>query len=85
MCIFVCIFFYINNTAKGNTSLMLNKLLHLLHVMYADDISLLAPSAIGLQRMLDVCLDFSIRIMSSLILLNLYVLFLNLKVVSCIV
>ena len=26
MCIFVCIF-YINNTAKGNTSLMLNKLL----------------------------------------------------------
>ena len=27
MCIFVYIF-YINNTAKGNTSLMLNKLLH---------------------------------------------------------
>ena len=25
MCIFVCIF-YINNTAKGNTSLILNKL-----------------------------------------------------------
>ena len=31
------------------------------HVMYSDDICLLAPSAIGLQRMLDVCLDFSIR------------------------
>ena len=30
MCIFVYIFFYINNTAKGNTSLMLNKLLLLL-------------------------------------------------------
>ena len=30
MCIFVCIFFYINNTAKGNTSLMLNRLLLLL-------------------------------------------------------
>ena len=29
-------------------------------VMYADDICLLAPSAIGLQRMLDVCFDFSI-------------------------
>ena len=29
------------------------------HVMYADDICLLAPSAIGL--MIDVCLDFSIR------------------------
>ena len=28
------------------------------HVMYADDICRLAPSAIGLQRMLDVCLDF---------------------------
>ena len=31
------------------------------HVMYADDICLLAPSAIGLQRMLDVCLDFRLR------------------------
>ena len=31
------------------------------HVMYADDICLLAPSAIDLQRMLDVCLDFRIR------------------------
>ena len=32
------------------------------HVMYADDICLLAPSAmIGRQRMLDVCFDFSIR------------------------
>ena len=31
------------------------------HVMHADDIGLLAPSAIGLQRMLDVCFDFSIR------------------------
>ena len=31
------------------------------HVMYAEDIFLLAPSAIGLQRLLDVCFDFSIR------------------------
>ena len=33
------------------------------HVMYADDICLLlvAPSAIGLQRLLDVCFDFSKR------------------------
>ena len=30
------------------------------HVMYAADICLLAPSAIGLQRLLDVCFDFSI-------------------------
>ena len=29
--------------------------------MYADAICLLASSAIGLQRMLDVCFDFSIR------------------------
>ena len=28
------------------------------HVIYADDICLLAPS--GLQQMLDVCLNFSI-------------------------
>ena len=31
------------------------------HVMYADDICLPASIAIGLQRMLDVCFDFSIR------------------------
>ena len=31
------------------------------HVMYADDICLLAPSAIDLKRMLDVCFNFSIR------------------------
>ena len=30
------------------------------HVIYADDICLLAPIAIGLQQMLDVCLNFSI-------------------------
>ena len=30
------------------------------YVIYADDICLLAPSAIGLQQMLDVCLNFSI-------------------------
>ena len=28
---------------------------------YADDICLLAPSAIDLQRMLDVCFNFGIR------------------------
>ena len=33
---------------------------YIIHVMYADDICLLAPSAIGLQRMLDVCFAFSI-------------------------
>ena len=31
------------------------------HVMYADDVCLMAPSAIGLQKMLDVCFDFSLR------------------------
>ena len=31
------------------------------HVTYADDICLMAPSAIGLQKMLDVCFDFSLR------------------------
>ena len=31
------------------------------HVMYADDIRLMAPSAISLQKMLDVCFDFSLR------------------------
>ena len=30
-------------------------------VMYADDICVLAPSAIGRQRLLDVCFDFGIR------------------------
>ena len=31
------------------------------HVMYADDICLVTPSAIGLQKMVDVCFDFSLR------------------------
>ena len=31
------------------------------HFIYADDICLLAPSAIDLQQMLDVCFNFSIR------------------------
>ena len=31
------------------------------HVMYADDIYLMAPSAISLQKMLDVYFDFSLR------------------------
>ena len=31
------------------------------NVMYADDICLMAPSAIGMQKMLDVCFDFSLR------------------------
>ena len=30
------------------------------HILYADDICLLAPSAIGLQQMLDVCFNISI-------------------------
>ena len=29
------------------------------HVMYADDICLMAPSAISMQKMLDVCFDFN--------------------------
>ena len=29
------------------------------HVMYADDICLLAPSALGLQKLLEVCYGFS--------------------------
>ena len=55
------------------------------HVMYADDICLLAPSAIGLQRLLDVCFDFSIRNDIMFNPINLYVLFLNPRVISYIV
>ena len=31
------------------------------YVMYADNIRLMAPNAIGLHKMLDVCFDFSLR------------------------
>ena len=31
------------------------------HVMYADDICLMATSAIGLEKILGVCFDFSLR------------------------
>ena len=30
------------------------------HVMYADDICLMAPSAIALQKMLNLCYEFSL-------------------------
>ena len=49
------------------------------HVMYADDICLMAPSAIGLQKMLDVCLDLSLRNDIMFNPVNLYVLHLNLS------
>ena len=39
------------------------------HVMYADDICLRTQSAIGLQRLLDVCFDFSMRNMISCLIL----------------
>ena len=32
---------------------------YMTHVMYANDICLLAPSAIGLQWMLDVCFKYN--------------------------
>ena len=31
------------------------------HVMYADDICLMAPSAIELQKLLDMCFNFSLK------------------------
>ena len=40
------------------------------HVMYENDIYLLASSAIGLQRMLDVCFNFSIIVPLKQILPN---------------
>ena len=42
------------------------------HVIYADAICLLAPSAIGLQQMLDICFNFS---MCNDIIFNLHVKF----------
>ena len=38
------------------------------HVMYADDIRLMAQSAVVLQKMLDVYFDFSLKIILCLIL-----------------
>ena len=31
------------------------------HVMYADDICLMAPSAAALQELIDICYDFSVQ------------------------
>ena len=66
------------------------------HVMYADKICLLTPSVFGLQHMLDVCFDLfceeyftenqqKYNYISIFILLILYVLYLNLKIIRCIV
>ena len=30
------------------------------HIMYADDIRIMAPTAIALQKLLDVCFEYSI-------------------------
>ena len=30
------------------------------HIMYADDICVMAPTAIALQKLLDVCFEYSI-------------------------
>ena len=49
------------------------------HVIYADDISLLAPSAISLKQMLDVCFNFSIRNGIILNPMNQYLLHFSLK------
>ena len=47
------------------------------HVMYADDICLMAPSAIALQKMLNLCYEFSLSNDIYSILLNLNVWYLN--------
>ena len=31
------------------------------HVMYADDICLMAPSPVALQELIDICHDFSVQ------------------------
>ena len=55
------------------------------HFMHVNDIFLLAPNAIGLQLMLDACFEFSIRNVIKFNLVLLYLLFLNVIVMSGIV
>ena len=31
------------------------------HVMYADDVCLMAPSPAALQELIDICYDFNVR------------------------
>ena len=54
------------------------------HVMYADDICLMAPSPAALQELIDICYDFSVQNdLSKLILPNRIVWYLNLNRISC--
>ena len=53
------------------------------HVMYADDICLMAPSPAALQELIDICCDFSVQMIYLLILPNRVVWYLNLNRISC--
>ena len=53
------------------------------HVMYADDICLMAPSAIALQKLLNLCYELNQSNDIITILLNLNVWYLNLINANC--
>ena len=53
------------------------------HIMYADDICLMAPSPAALQELIDICYDFSVQMIYLLILPNRIVWYLNLNRISC--
>ena len=54
------------------------------HVMYANDICLLAPSASAMQSLLDVCYDYGSDNDILFNRINQYILFLNLRHTNCI-
>ena len=53
------------------------------HVMYADDICLMAPSPAALQELIDIYYDFSVQNYFFLILTNRIVWYLNRNRISC--
>ena len=52
------------------------------HVMYADDICLMAPSPAALQKLINICYYFSIQNILSLTLLSHFVWCLNLDSIN---
>ena len=52
------------------------------HIMYADDICVMAPTAIALQKLLDMCFEYSIANDLLFNPVNLCALYLNLVVSS---
>ena len=55
------------------------------HVFYADDLCIMSASPAGLQKLIDICYNYSVPNSLTLTLLNLFVWYSSQRSLSCIV